>query len=285
MQFLGTGAAEMVPNPFCDCEVCQRARRTGEAPRLRSALMLDEHGIVDFGPDVLAASSLYKIPLTRLDNVFITHTHEDHFSIGNISVLEMTDKRTGHYPIHFHLSQEGYLWLMKYIEADGQPYGPILKKLTSMGRVEFHPVMPYAEFEAGGMKIFTVESNHHVRQNEYALNYLFDRGDRGTLFYVADSGVYSDKNIEILSGAKADFLVMEGTFGSLPRERSSGHLNAEFFVEQVEIFARSGIIKTDARIFVTHINQCNTFSHEEYQSYLNEKSGFDITVAYDGMIV
>lgn len=27
MRFLGTGAAELYPNPYCDCEVCERARR------------------------------------------------------------------------------------------------------------------------------------------------------------------------------------------------------------------------------------------------------------------
>ena len=38
--FLGTGAAEMYPNPFCGCETCERARQNRET-RLRAAFLLD----------------------------------------------------------------------------------------------------------------------------------------------------------------------------------------------------------------------------------------------------
>ena len=88
MRFLGTGAAELYPNPYCDCEVCERARRAKEI-RLRSAFLLNEHNMVDFGVDVLAASALYDIPLYAIENVFITHTHPDHFCLDNIGAATM----------------------------------------------------------------------------------------------------------------------------------------------------------------------------------------------------
>lgn len=37
--FLGTGAAELYPNPFCGCPVCARARENRET-RLRSCFLL-----------------------------------------------------------------------------------------------------------------------------------------------------------------------------------------------------------------------------------------------------
>lgn len=60
MIFLGTGAAEMYPNPFCSCEKCERVT------------------CIDFGPDVLAASQQYNAPLYDLRNIYLSHTHEDH---------------------------------------------------------------------------------------------------------------------------------------------------------------------------------------------------------------
>ena len=90
--FLGTGAAEMYPNPFCGCETCERARRNHET-RLRAAFLLDETMMVDFGPDVCAASQHYGVPLYDVEHVLITHTHEDHFNSATFSVLTMTNMK------------------------------------------------------------------------------------------------------------------------------------------------------------------------------------------------
>ena len=122
MRFLGTGAAELYPNPYCDCEVCERARRAKEI-RLRSAFLLNEHNMVDFGVDVLAASALYDIPLYAIENVFITHTHPDHFCLDNIGAATMAGKRSGHWPIRFYLSAPAKAWLEQYLAAVRPLYG------------------------------------------------------------------------------------------------------------------------------------------------------------------
>ena len=110
MRSLGTGAAELYPNPYCDCEVCERARRAKEI-RLRSAFLLNEHNMVDFGVDVLAASALYDIPLYAIANVIITHTPPDHFCLDNIGAATMAGKRSGHWPLRFYLSAPATAWL------------------------------------------------------------------------------------------------------------------------------------------------------------------------------
>ena len=151
MRFLGTGAAELYPNPYCDCEVCERARRAKEI-RLRSAFLLNEHNMVDFGVDVLAASALYDIPLYAIENVFITHTHPDHFCLDNIGAATMAGKRSGHWPIRFYLSASAKAWLEQYLAAVRPLYGGAseVDALLQMGRAEFCAVEPYRWFEAGG---------------------------------------------------------------------------------------------------------------------------------------
>lgn len=283
MLFLGTGAAELYPNPYCDCETCSRARAQGAIPRKRTAFMIDEHNVVDFGPDVLAASMQYNASFAKLDHVFITHTHEDHLCFSNITALTMAAFRT-RFPICFYMSEKAYDWSMRMIKSLTEyPAVYSMNKLFEMGRVKLCPVTPYTTFTVGDMKITTVESNHKASKGEFAINYLFDRGEKGKLLYVTDSGLWSEKNVSFLAGAKADTLIMEGTMGSVSTPRDGGHMNAEHFVEQVAAFMENGVLKPDAKVYMTHINQVNRFSHEEYQAYCDTHSRYPITIAYDGM--
>ena len=75
MIFLGTGASQLIPNPFCDCRVCRYARQANDPRevRRRSALLLDAHTLIDAGPDVPAACNAYGKSLTELKSLFITH--------------------------------------------------------------------------------------------------------------------------------------------------------------------------------------------------------------------
>lgn len=285
MLFFGTGAAELFPNPYCDCAVCQRARATNALPRKRSAFQLNDRVMLDFGPDVLAASQMYNAPLDRLQDIFITHTHEDHFSIQNIEALTMANFRSGNFPIRLHISQKGMAWLERYIEAV-RPIGLRgIEKLIEMGRLVLCPVEPYAWHEAAGMKLFAIESNHKANEGEQAINYVFDLGEGGRLMYALDTGLYSQANLEALRGMQVDMLIMEGTMGNVQVGRDGGHMNAEHFVEQVKNLVEVGALKADARIFATHINQVQSFSHEEYQRYLTQNSPYHIVVARDGMRV
>ncbi len=285
MLFLGTGAAELFPNPYCDCEVCQRARREGAIPRKRSALLMNETTMVDFGPDVFAASQEYNASLAQVQDVFITHTHEDHFSIANIEAMTMANSRLGHFPVRFYVSEKGLAWLDRYREAVKAVGLNAMTQLEEMGRLEFHAVKPYQWFEAAGMRVFAIETNHRAHEGEKAINYLFDRGEKGKLLYACDTGLYSKENLEALRGQAADMLIHEGTLGSLHAEKDNGHMSAENLVEQVENLMAVNALKADARIFVTHINQVQTFSHEEYQRYMSRYSQANIVVARDGMCV
>lgn len=285
MLFLGTGAAELMPNPFCSCALCQRAREAGDIPRKRSALLLDSQICLDFGPDVLAASQQYNAPFYDLTDIFITHTHDDHLCISNLEVLTMTPRQGR--SIRLWLSPEGASWLDDYRKYSAPLHRGRcgIDEILENGWLTVQVIEPYRWYDMQNFRVFAIQSNHQgCHPGEYALNYVIEKDGR-RIFYAADTGLYSQEVLESLQNFGCDILVMEGTYGSLEIPRYCGHLSAEQFVENAENLVACGAVKKDAKIYVTHINQCHSFLHQEYQSYLAEKSDLDITVAYDGMVV
>ena len=85
MLFLGTGAAEGIPTPFCRCRVCENARKKGgKEVRMRSGFRVSRELLIDFGPDLFAGCVKTGTDLYDLKYLLITHTHEDHLDIGNL---------------------------------------------------------------------------------------------------------------------------------------------------------------------------------------------------------
>jgi len=291
--FLGTGAAELNPNPFCHCVHCEEARRLIAAgtykPRKRTATMLGNQVMVDFGPDVMAASMDYSAPMTELEHIFITHTHEDHLSIPNIGVLTMTKEPLGR-PVNIYLSPQGYKWIFDMINATSKLYSPVmaLSNLQNDGLIKFHSFTPYENHKVGDMEVYAVQSNHmSYGAGEYALNYRFTLADGKKILYVTDSGLYSDYNLKMLGNSKCDMVIMEGTRGLRETHDESSHLNAELFCRNIKNFIEYGIVKEDAKVYATHIaTSPEFFLHDDtYQKYLNENCGGVPILAVDGLKV
>ena len=52
LQFLGSAASESIPALWCECENCRKAARLGGRNlRRRTAYLVGDHTLVDFGPD------------------------------------------------------------------------------------------------------------------------------------------------------------------------------------------------------------------------------------------
>ena len=87
IRFMGTAAAEGFPAIFCKCENCMKAREIGgKNIRATTCTMIDDNILVDFGPDILTHVHKHRLSLTNLDGIIITHSHEDHFYIGDMDL-------------------------------------------------------------------------------------------------------------------------------------------------------------------------------------------------------
>src|SRR5512138_3506358 len=82
--FLGTAAAEGYPAIFCNCDYCREARALGGRNlRFRSALLVNDDLLIDFGPDLLAAAQRFNRSLWGVTTGLVTHAHSDHFYPSN----------------------------------------------------------------------------------------------------------------------------------------------------------------------------------------------------------
>lgn len=285
--FLGTGAAEMYPNPFCDCRVCRRARENRET-RLRAAFLLDPSTMIDFGPDVCAASQHYGASLAEVAHVLVTHTHEDHLGSATFSVLTMTEmKRT----MHFYLSEAGYAWVMHQIESEKNEvgtFGRMLASLLHADKIAFHALAPFVTYEIGDKRVTPVKTCHRgYGDGETALNYIIEFA-RGTWLYAADTSLYGEETLSFLGDyAKThgalDTMIFEGTFGSMQLSPNSGHMDVHRLCTQFSDLRRVAALDDHTRVYLTHINQVQQFSHAEYQNYMDIHANANVTVAHDGM--
>ena len=284
MIFLGTGAAEMIPDPFCGCDVCRYARSHPEEQRLRSSFMIDENTLIDIGPDVFSSSMKSGVNLNSLKNILLTHTHEDHFCIDNLNVINCNIPKPKNM-FTVHLSPEGYEFVMSMTkvmkEINQNPMSCVDK-----GFYNYEVHKPFEEFRMDGKTVFPVVGFHNGRgKNEKAFNYRI-KDEKGTLLYALDTGVYSEETIEALSGVPVDILVMDATFGSCRMDSECTHLDAYTFVSQLERLVRAGTVTSETRIFASHINHYNRWKHNEYEKFLKESCpGLNITVARDGMVI
>ena len=170
MRFLGTCAADGMPDPFCDCPICQDARANPAHRRLRSMFLLDRKNLIDCSPDFNAACSIFGEDMMDLRNIFITHTHEDHCCFSNIGLLSMSVTRKN-VPVDVYLSEGGYEMLMKLREVLGDAYRYFdAAGALDKGLARLHPVKTYEPFEVDGYKIMAVETTHRVSERETAIN-------------------------------------------------------------------------------------------------------------------
>lgn len=284
MQFLGTAAADVLPNPLCDCPLCRDARKSPKMGRLRSMFLLDSENLIDCGPDFAASVMRHGIDITNLKNVFLTHTHEDHFCPSNAGLIEMS--RTHHNdPVTLYLSESAYQSVIRKAELMKAEFSTADSIIAlNLGIVLPQPIKTGIPFFAGGYEVLAVDTTHKASPTETAINYRFKKGEK-SLLYACDTGYYIPRSLEQLEGSRLDYLILEGTWGSETKKDASSHLNGPAFIDQLEIFAKYGIIRDDTKIYCTHINHKHEWNHDAYQSFFLQNTHRNVTIAYDGLII
>ncbi len=293
MRFLGTGAAETLPNPFCDCDVCAGIRRDGEQYfKRRSAFQVSDTLMIDFGPDVIGAAHQYGIDFCSLRNILFTHSHDDHLSFPNLSLVGMSQHRFQE-PIHLYFSPEAFGWVCRNIAAYNPDFqfslaeeGAAALRFGNGNAFRLHAVPCGVWFNVDEYRVKALRSSHPSwGEGELAWNYLILLPDGRKLFYACDTGRLLPETLQALKDAQVDILIMECTFGSRRLEKNCGHLDAYSFLETLEQFQSLHVIRPDTQVYSTHLNHKHTFTPLMLQRFFDRNSDIHITVAKDGEVI
>lgn len=272
LTILGSGGASPTPRPFCQCEICQKARKLGGKYKRNSCscFINDIKTVIDCGEDI--ADSLNLRDIKEVENLFITHWHPDHtFGMrpimeANVDFVTNTPERV----INLYLPEKVYQTLKERFPA-------IEFYINVQKTAKLHLVEDGDEIKIGDITI-TVVGYQGKASDTYA--YLISEGGKKVLYSPCDT--ISFDNYRNFQGL--DLLINEcGLFsndsGDIKGKKSS-EISFSGLMERIrEIKPKKTIL--------THIEEVEMKGRgEEYsQNMKNKYPDVDFDYAYDGMSI
>jgi phosphoribosyl 1,2-cyclic phosphodiesterase len=265
--FLGTGASEGYPVPFCACANCDGARTEGgKSLRKRAHALVDDELLIDLCPDLISSCQQHGVSVAKVRYVLQTHEHDDHLDPVLLTL------RTPHYGVHGAPSID--VFASRGALARAELDAEAARKLD----LRLHPIEPFQTFTVGPYRVTSVRAAH-APERMTALLYLIERDGR-TIFYATDTGPFGEETWAALAslGRPVDLLAMDHTFGFA--DQSSGHLNADQFVAQVQRMRGIGLVGPGTRVLAHHIAHHSNPPHGAL-SRLTAERGYE--PAFDGL--
>lgn len=253
LTFLGSGTSFGVPVVGCGCRVCRSADPRDR--RTRSGAVLDHDGhslLIDAPPELRL--QLVDAGVSRLDAVWITHTHADH--LHGLDDLRIFSVRSGR-DLDVHLAREHADEVRRRFAYafDGEP----AVKGTSKPRLRLRPFDPGDTVSLAGAEVRPLPVPHGS-MTVYGLR-------MGPVGYVTDGKRLPPPVVEALAGVEV--LVLNALWWGDPHPT---HFNVEEAVEAARLVGAR-------RTFLTHLTHRQT--HEELERRLPDA----VRPAYDGLVV
>lgn len=270
--YLGTGASEAVPSVFCQCHVCEIARKNkGKEIRARSGAVINETLLIDVPPDILLSSLRADISLTDIRDVIFTHSHSDHCDAFELSIRahKITGYRIDDYTTHVYGNKtvENTLHLSKDLKT-----------------LDYTYVEPFKTFSVyDGINITPMLTTHNP--NEECYIYLIEQNGKCFL-YGNDTGIFPESTMDYLKGKYVDCISLDCTNVMLKGE--IGHMGLEANIKLKDMLIKQGTAD-DKTVFI-----CNHFSHNGFipdgryyslDEFEQIAASHGFIVSYDTMVI
>jgi phosphoribosyl 1,2-cyclic phosphate phosphodiesterase len=271
IQYLGTAASEGWPAIFCKCEACERARKLGgKNIRTRSQSIIDEKLLIDMPADTYFHTLIYAIDFSGLQDILITHSHDDHFY-----PLDMIAKAPpyAHNGAVKNINVYGNNVIVKMLKDTMNQSGiPEICDYITPIQVE-----PFVPFNAGKYTVTALLADHMPNENCYIYS-IENEGKR--LLYAHDTGMLPKKTWDYLTGVQFDAVSLDCTYGLENNDR--GHMGLPNAYEVKAKMLSKGCADSSTQFIINHFSHNGNKTHEELSDSA-EKFGF--LTAYDGMMV
>lgn len=272
-RYLGTSASEAIPAVFCECDMCNEARRRGGRDiRTRSCAMINEEVMIDFGADAYSQTVKFGLHLSRIKHLLITHPHTDHFYTGN-----------------FHL--RGGFWGQNLAEEVMTVYGgkevfEHIDNLIKNGRVQVRPhyaakrMIPFEPVEVENY-IFTPLRACHDPSYDCLFYMIEDTRENKRVLYIHDTENDIEESLKFIEGKHCDMVSFDCTMGNGFVEKGMRHMGLKNDILVRDRLKELGVVDDTTRCVCSHI--CHHKGLFDDLSKIVEKEGFEL--AYDGMVL
>lgn len=271
IRYLGTAAAEGLPAVFCNCPACTLAKKHGgKNVRTRSQVIINDDLLVDFPMDTYMHALKYRLDLSAVRNVFITHSHMDHCYPQDLS---MHGDPYAHDMTHETIAVYGNADVIQVFEEQTR------RELKDGVRrsIRLVEIKPYQLVETDGYTVLPLPAAHTA--GEDCLVYLFMREGK-TYLHLNDTGSLPDEVYDRIAAVvpRLDAVSFDCTYGFI-RKGAGRHMGVLDAADQRDKLEARGLLDRDSRSILTHFSHNGALTHKELSS-LARPLGF--RVAYDG---
>lgn len=270
IKYLGTAAAEAVPAPFCECEVCENARKKGGRNlRTRSQALVDGKLLIDFPMDTYTHTLQANFKLCKVEGCIITHPHYDHLFPDE---LYCRTKVAAHMKEEKPFCMYGVEETVEKIRTASS--AAVLEKED---RLRLQTIAPFVPFTVGEYTVTPLKADHGT---SLPVIYAVEK-DGKALLYAHDTGLFPEETMEWLKNTDIcfDFVSYDCTNGLLEWDnRNHMGLTGDVIMREK--------LKELGRIHDKTVHVVNHFSHNGLAGYdelapVAEEKGF--IVSYDGL--
>ena len=251
IKFLGTAAAEGVPALFCECTMCEKARKLkGKNIRTRSQALVNDDLLIDF---------------------LITHAHSDHLYSAD---LTMRSPGYATYEDKTPINIYGGSTVVNKLRENN-----VIVSREQEDFVKIHNLEAFVPVAIKDYMVTPLEADHAGEQ--VAFIYLIEK-DGKTLLYAHDSGHFPESTMDYLSKSKPhiDFATFDCCYSL--RHKDKGHMGFDEVMIMKDRLQGIGVIDNNTICCVNHFSHNNG---ETYEDMKNHSEKFGILTSYDGMEV
>ena len=278
--FLGTSAANAYPEAFCSCKNCIQARMLGGfSLRKRSAVLVNDDLIIDLGPDIMTASQIHGCSLTNVCYCLQTHPHADHLDLSHLLSRSPEYGTIGTPVLNFYASAETLQKASDTFERDLAGYSLLSPNAEAWLNLKIHAIEPLRPFTLGNYRVIAFPANHAPKMG--AMLYSVECNGHA-IFYGTDTATLFEETWQAFHQfhLQFDLVILDHTYG--PAQHGSDHLSASQLIEHAQRMRNERLLKSNARVFATHISHEGNPAHPELAEFAAQ-NGYE--VAYDGLVL
>lgn len=282
--YIGTAASEGLPALFCQCPVCTDARKNmGKEFRGRSGICVNDKLLVDFPPDIYYGAARAGVNLAEIEDIVVTHSHEDHFDAYELSTRRepVYCKRTQPGKIRVYGNMSTGAKLNGYVPGTGEGHGESHGLVFDYAK-SFEPIET-----AAGITVYPLPADHDKHQ-ECRMMLLIENATGKTFLYGHDTGLFPQETVEFLKGKRCDLISFDCTNVLLGDENDRNHMGIKADLRMRNILMENGTADENTKFIVHHFSHNGFIPNGEYcpqQKFEKIAADNGFIMSYDGMKV